>query len=138
MKTLEIYCDGSSSGDAKLMGVGIVFVYNNKVLKHYSYKIPFEGESFIAEYIAVIYALFMIDFYVENIYVYTDNPPIISSYMGIKPDNNIAKKLAELLRERVDNLKCKHFRIRYCKSHSTNVFHNLADKLALEGRNKSF
>lgn len=130
MKTLEIYCDGSAS-DSKLLGCGIVFVSEGKVLNKFSYKIPLSGESFIAEYIAVIYAVYMIDFYVENIYIYTDTPTIIMDYFGtVTASNKYIKKLSELLRQLIDNLNCKHFRLQYVKSHANNLFHNEADVLA--------
>jgi len=130
VKTLEIYCDGSAS-DSKLLGCGIVFVSEGKVLNKFSYKIPLSGESFIAEYIAVIYAVYMIDFYVENIYIYTDTPTIIMDYFGtVTASNKYIKKLSELLRQLIDNLNCKHFRLQYVKSHANNLFHNEADVLA--------
>ena len=130
MKTLEIYCDGSADVSKELLGCGIVFVSDGKILNKFSYKLPITGESLIAEYVAVIYAVYMINFYVENIYIYTDNTPIIMSYLGTNTENKYAKKLAELLRQLVDDLDCKHFRLKYVKSHADNPFHNEADKLA--------
>lgn len=129
MKKLEIYCDGSADLD-KNLGCGIIIVSENKIIKKLSYKLPFKGDSFIAEYIAVIYAVYMVDFYVENLYVYTDNTPIITSYMGANPPSEYAKKLSKLLKQLIDNLNCKHFRLQYVKSHADNPFHNEADKLA--------
>jgi ribonuclease HI len=131
VKTLEIYCDGSAS-DSKLLGCGIVFVSEGKILNKFSYKLPVSGDSYIAEYIAVIYAVYMINFYVENIYIYTDTPSIIMSYFGtiVESKNKYSKKLSELLRQCVDNLNCKHFRLKYVKYHANNSFHNEADILA--------
>jgi ribonuclease HI len=130
VKTLEIYCDGSSS-DSKLLGCGIVFVSEGKVLNKFSYKLPVSGESVIAEYIAVIYAVYMIDFYVENIFIYTDTYTIIMDYFGtVTASNKYLKKLSELLKQLIDNLNCKHFRLQYVKSHAGNPFHNEADVLA--------
>lgn len=130
MKTLEIYCDGSAS-DSKLLGCGIVFVSEGKVLNKFSYKLPVSGDSVIAEYIAVIYAVYMINFYVENVCIYTDTYTIIMDYFGtVTASNKYLKKLSELLRQLIDNLNCKHFRLQYVKSHADNPFHNEADKLA--------
>jgi len=130
VKTLEIYCDGSAS-DSKLLGCGIVLVSEGKVLNKFSYKLPVSGDSYIAEYIAVIYAVYMINFYVENIYIYTDTPTIIMDYFGTATaSNKYIKKLSELLRQLIDNLNCKHFRLQYVKSHANNPFHNEADVLA--------
>lgn len=130
MKTLEIYCDGSAS-DSKLLGCGIVFVSEGKVLNKFSYKLPVSGDSCIAEYITVIYAVYMINFYVENVYIYTDTPTIIMDYFGtVTASNKYIKKLSELLRQLIDNLNCKHFRLQYVKSHANNPFHNEADVLA--------
>lgn len=130
MKTLEIYCDGSAS-DSKLLGCGIVFVSEGRVLNKFSYKLPVLGESVIAEYIAVIYAVYMIDFYVENICIYTDTYTIIMDYFGtVTASNKYLKKLSELLIQCVDNLNCKHFKLKYVKSHADNPFHNEADILA--------
>lgn len=130
MKTLEIYCDGSAS-DSKLLGCGIVFVSEGKVLNKFSYKLPVSGESVIAEYIAVIYAVYMVNFYVENICIYTDTYTIIMDYFGtVTASNKYLKKLSELLIQCVDNLNCKHFKLKYVKSHADNPFHNEADILA--------
>lgn len=130
MKTLEIYCDGSAS-DSKLLGCGIVFVSEGKVLNKFSYKLPVSGESVIAEYIAVIYAVYMVNFYVENICIYTDTYTIIMDYFGtVTTSNKYIKKLSELLIQCVDNLNCKHFKLKYVKSHADNPFHNEADILA--------
>lgn len=129
MKKLEIYCDGSADAN-KDLGCGIVIVSENKIIKELSYKLPFKGDSYIAEYIAVIYAVYMVDFYVEDMYIYTDNPPIIANYMGVRPSNTYTKKLSKILKQLTENLNCKHFRLQYVKSHANNPFHNKADILA--------
>ena len=60
MKELEIYCDGSRDDD-EVLGIGLVFVSNNVILKQLSYKLPFKGASWISEYSALIYALCIIN-----------------------------------------------------------------------------
>ena len=134
MKELEIYCDGSRDEDG-VLGIGLVFVSNNTILKQLSYKLPFKGGSWLSEYTALIYALYMLDTYVENLTIYTDQIGIINQVMGV--DNgkkDLSAKLLKVLKREVERAKCKYFRILYVKSHYNNTFHNLADKLAEKGR----
>ena len=60
--------------------------------------------------------------------------------MGVENGKeDLSKKLLNILKREIKNAKCKYFRILYVKSHDKNTFHNLADKLAEEGRkNGSF
>lgn len=136
--SLKIYVDGSASSNGKFhFGIGIVFVYNGKILKSFSYKVPFIGASFVAEQVAIIYALCMIDFSVDNLTIYTDQMLTINTYNGNAPKNNTSKELIKIINELVDNLDCRQFRLRYCKSHSGNAFHNLADNLARKALNSN-
>lgn len=136
MKELEIYCDGSRD-DFGDLGVGIVFVSNNSILEKISYKLPFKGESYTSEYTSLIYALSMLDSYVEHLTLFTDQLNIVNQVVGFdKPKDKTIIKLLEILKREIKDAKCKYFRISYVKSHNKNTFHDLADKLAEEGRKK--
>lgn len=135
MKELEIYCDGSRDENG-VSGIGLVFVSNNVILKQLSYKLPFKGNgSWLSEYTALIYALYMLDTYVESLTVYTDQIGIINQIMGVENEKeDLSKKLLNIIKREIKGAKCKYFRILYVKSHNKNTFHDLADKLAEEGR----
>ena len=134
MKELEIYCDGSRDENG-VSGIGLVFVSNNVILKQLSYKLPFKGGSWLSEYTALIYALYMLDTYVENLTIYTDQIGIINQIMGVENEKeDLSKKLLNVLKKEIKKAKCKYFRILYVKSHNKNTFHDLADTLAEEGR----
>lgn len=131
MKTLEIYCDGSAKQEQ--IGCGIVFVSDNEIVKEFSYKFPFNGSICHAEYLAIIYALYMVDFYVESLYIYTDNYNFVLNYMGdsLNPSCTAEQsKLSLVVRNLANNLNCKHFKLNYVKSHAKNIYHNRADELA--------
>lgn len=136
MKDLRIYCDGSRD-DLGNLGVGIVFVSNNEVIKTFSYGLPFKGESYIAEFSAILIALSLINSYIENITICTDNVCAVGIVMGesgLSPKHAFLGPLSTLLKESVQNINCKRIRFEKVKSHSSDTFHNLADKWADEGR----
>ena len=90
------------------------------------------GESFVAEISAVICALSMLDTYVENITIFTDQISLINRISNSSQD--LTSKLYAILEEVIDNTKCKKIRFKYVKSHAGNTYHNLADNLANLGR----
>ena len=76
----------------------------------------------------------------KNLTIYTDQIGIINQIMGTEnKKKDLSKELLNILKKEIKQVKCKYFRILYVKSHNKNTFHNLADKLAEEGRkNGSF
>lgn len=134
IKDLQIYCDGSRD-DYGYLGIGLVYVSDDKILKQSSYGLPFKGESYIAEFTAVICALSTLDIFVENLTIYTDQITLVNRTNTAAQES--VSKFYELLEDTIDNVNCRKIRFRYVKSHANNKYHNLADKLADLGRKQN-
>lgn len=134
IKDLHIYCDGSRD-DSEYLGIGLVYVSDGKILKQLSYGLPFKGESYVAEFAAVICALSTLDVFVENLTIHTDQINLINRTNT--SGQELITKLYDLLEDIIDNVDCRKIRFKYVKSHSGNTYHDLADKLADLGRKQN-
>ena len=123
---IEVYTDGAYSSSRNQGGLGIVFIKDNKVIAKFSktYKNTTNNRM---ELMAVIIALQSIKD--ENeITIYSDSMYVIgTATQGWKRKKNL--DLWEKYDAVIDSFKTVTFK--HIKGHSTNVFNNLCDEMAV-------
>ena len=123
---IEVYTDGAYSSSRNQGGLGIVFIKDNKVIAKFSktYKNTTNNRM---ELMAVIIALQSIKD--ENeIIIYSDSMYVIgTATQGWKRKKNL--DLWEKYDAVIDSFKTVTFK--HVKGHSTNVFNNLCDEMAV-------
>ena len=123
---IEVYTDGAYSSSRNQGGLGIVFIKDNKVIAKFSktYKNTTNNRM---ELIAVIIALQSIKD--ENeITIYSDSMYVIgTATQGWKRKKNL--DLWEKYDAVIDSFKTVTFK--HVKGHSTNMFNNLCDEMAV-------
>ena len=123
---IEVYTDGAYSSSRNQGGLGIVFIKDNKVIAKFSktYKNTTNNRM---ELMAVIIALQSIKD--ENeITIYSDSMYVIgTATQGWKRKKNL--DLWEKYDAVIDSFKTVTFK--HVKGHSTNVFNNLCDEMAV-------
>lgn len=123
---IEVYTDGAYSSSRNQGGLGIVFIKDNKVIAKFSktYKNTTNNRM---ELMAVIIALQSIKD--ENeITIYSDSMYVIgTATLGWKRKKNL--DLWEKYDAVIDLFKTVTFK--HVKGHSTNVFNNLCDEMAV-------
>ena len=123
---IEVYTDGAYSSSRNQGGLGIVFIKDNKVIAKFSktYKNTTNNRM---ELMAVIIALQSIKD--ENeITIYSDSMYVIgTATQGWKRKKNL--DLWEKYDAAIDSFKTVTFK--HVKGHSTNVFNNLCDEMAV-------
>ena len=123
---IEVYTDGAYSSSRNQGGLGIVFIKDNKVIAKFSktYKNTTNNRM---ELMAVIIALQSIKD--ENeITIYSDSMYVIgTATQGWKRKKNL--DLWEKYDAVIDTFKTVTFK--HVKGHSTNVFNNLCDEMAV-------
>lgn len=123
---IEVYTDGAYSSSRNQGGLGIVFIKDNKVIAKFSktYKNTTNNRM---ELMAIIIALQSIKD--ENeITIYSDSMYVIgTATQGWKRKKNL--DLWEKYDAVIDSFKTVTFK--HVKGHSTNVFNNLCDEMAV-------
>ena len=123
---IEVYTDGAYSSSRNQGGLGIVFIKDDKVIAKFSktYKNTTNNRM---ELMAVIIALQSIKD--ENeITIYSDSMYVIgTATQGWKRKKNL--DLWEKYDAVIDSFKTVTFK--HVKGHSTNVFNNLCDEMAV-------
>ena len=123
---IEVYTDGAYSSSRNQGGLGIVFIKDNKVIAKFSktYKNTTNNRM---ELMAVIIALQSIKD--ENeITIYSDSMYVIgTATQGWKRKKNL--DLWEKYDAVIDSFKTITFK--HVKGHSTNMFNNLCDEMAV-------
>ena len=123
---IEVYTDGAYSSSRNQGGLGIVFIKDNKVIAKFSktYKNTTNNRM---ELMAVIIALQSIKD--ENeITIYSDSMYVIgTATQGWKRKKNL--DLWEKYDAVIDSFKTVTFK--HVKGHSTNIFNNLCDEMAV-------
>lgn len=123
---IEVYTDGAYSSSRNQGGLGIVFIKDNKVITKFSktYKNTTNNRM---ELMAVIIALQSIKD--ENeITIYSDSMYVIgTATQGWKRKKNL--DLWEKYDTVIDSFKTVTFK--HVKGHSTNMFNNLCDEMAV-------
>ena len=123
---IEVYTDGAYSSSRNQGGLGIVFIKDNKVIAKFSktYKNTTNNRM---ELMAVIIALQSIKD--ENeITIYSDSMYVIgTATQGWKRKKNL--DLWEKYDAVIDTFKTVTFK--HVKGHSTNMFNNLCDEMAV-------
>ena len=123
---IEVYTDGAYSSSRNQGGLGIVFIKDNKVIAKFSktYKNTTNNRM---ELMAVIIALQSIKD--ENeITIYSDSMYVIgTAIQGWKRKKNL--DLWEKYDAVIDSFKTVTFK--HVKGHSTNMFNNLCDEMAV-------
>ena len=123
---IEVYTDGAYSSSRNQGGLGIVFIKDNKVIAKFSktYKNTTNNRM---ELLAVIIALQSIKD--ENeITIYSDSMYVIgTATQGWKRKKNL--DLWEKYDAVIDSFKTVTFK--HVKGHSTNMFNNLCDEMAV-------
>lgn len=123
---IEVYTDGAYSSSRNQGGLGIVFIKDNKVIAKFSktYKNTTNNRM---ELMAVIIALQSIKD--ENeITIYSDSMYVIgTATQGWKRKKNL--DLWEKYDAVIDSFKTVTFK--HVKGHSTNMFNNLCDEMAV-------
>ena len=123
---IEVYTDGAYSSSRNQGGLGIVFIKDNKVIAKFSktYKNTTNNRM---ELMAVIIALRSIKD--ENeITIYSDSMYVIgTATQGWKRKKNL--DLWEKYDAVIDSFKTVTFK--HVKGHSTNMFNNLCDEMAV-------
>ena len=123
---IEVYTDGAYSSSRNQGGLGIVFIKDDKVIAKFSktYKNTTNNRM---ELMAVIIALQSIKD--ENeITIYSDSMYVIgTATQGWKRKKNL--DLWEKYDAVIDSFKTVTFK--HIKGHSTNVFNNLCDEMAV-------
>ena len=123
---IEVYTDGAYSSSRNQGGLGIVFIKDDKVIAKFSktYKNTTNNRM---ELMAVIIALQSIKD--ENeIIIYSDSMYVIgTATQGWKRKKNL--DLWEKYDAVIDSFKTVTFK--YVKGHSTNMFNNLCDEMAV-------
>lgn len=123
---IEVYTDGAYSSSRNQGGLGIIFIKDNKVIAKFSktYKNTTNNRM---ELMAVIIALQSIKD--ENeITIYSDSMYVIgTATQGWKRKKNL--DLWEKYDAVIDSFKTVTFK--HVKGHSTNVFNNLCDEMAV-------
>ena len=123
---IEVYTDGAYSSSRNQGGLGIVFIKDDKVIAKFSktYKNTTNNRM---ELMAVIIALQSIKD--ENeITIYSDSMYVIgTATLGWKRKKNL--DLWEKYDAVIDSFKTVTFK--HVKGHSTNVFNNLCDEMAV-------
>ena len=123
---IEVYTDGAYSSSRNQGGLGIVFIKDNKVIAKFSktYKNTTNNRM---ELMAIIIALQSIKD--ENeITIYSDSMYVIgTATQGWKRKKNL--DLWEKYDAVIDSFKTVTFK--HVKGHSTNVFNNLCDQMAV-------
>ena len=123
---IEVYTDGAYSSSRNQGGLGIVFIKDDKVIAKFSktYKNTTNNRM---ELMAVIIALQSIKD--ENeITIYSDSMYVIgTATQGWKRKKNL--DLWEIYDAVIDSFKTVTFK--HVKGHSTNVFNNLCDEMAV-------
>ena len=146
---LYIYTDGSHRNS--IGGIGLVFLYNNKIIYKISAKIQeIPTTNNRAELFAIYVAMYnlnniKVDGNITSITIYSDSEYSVNSYtknikiweknnyktVGGEPVKNLDIILPtwNILKDTKLNVN-----ILWVKSHADNEYNNLADKLATEGR----
>ena len=123
---IEVYTDGAYSSSRNQGGLGIVFIKDNKIIAKFSktYKNTTNNRM---ELMAVIIALQSIKD--ENeIIIYSDSMYVIgTATQGWKRKKNL--DLWEKYDAVIDSFKTVTFK--HVKGHSTNMFNNLCDEMAV-------
>ena len=123
---IEVYTDGAYSSSRNQGGLGIIFIKDNKVIAKFSktYKNTTNNRM---ELMAVIIALQSIKD--ENeITIYSDSMYVIgTATQGWKRKKNL--DLWEKYDAVIDSFKTVTFK--HVKGHSTNMFNNLCDEMAV-------
>lgn len=123
---IEVYTDGAYSSSRNQGGLGIVFIKDNKVIAKFSktYKNTTNNRM---ELMAIIIALQSIKD--ENeITIYSDSMYVIgTATQGWKRKKNL--DLWEKYDAVIDSFKTVTFK--HVKGHSTNMFNNLCDEMAV-------
>ena len=123
---IEVYTDGAYSSSRNQGGLGIVFIKDNKVIAKF-YKTYKNTTNNRMELMAIIIALQSIKD--ENeITIYSDSMYVIgTATQGWKRKKNL--DLWEKYDAVIDSFKAVTFK--HVKGHSTNMFNNLCDEMAV-------
>lgn len=130
MSSYILYTDGAYSSTRNKMGIGLVFLKENKLILRYS-KMFEGGTNNMAEIIAIILALKMIKQPIESLIVRTDSEYCIGcATKGWKRSKNV-KLWEEFDKQytRVSEL-CPNIVFQHVKGHNGDKWNEYCDKLA--------
>lgn len=132
MSKITAYCDGAYSPARKTSGSGVVILKDGEIVLKYGKR--FEGgTNNTAELCAVILAMSSVVKPIDEFELYTDSMYII----GTINDNwavKSNKKLWNRFKEHYVKLYklCPKISFHWVKGHDSNIYNNLADKLAVQ------
>lgn len=130
MSSYILYTDGAYSSTRNRMGIGLVFLKENKLILRYS-KMFEGGTNNMAEIIAIILALKMIKQPIESLIIRTDSEYCIGcATKGWKRSKNV-KLWEEFDKQytRVSEL-CPNIVFQHVKGHNGDKWNEYCDKLA--------
>lgn len=137
MGKLVIYTDGSYRPSKKQMGIGIVYIYNDNVIKEYSDTIK-GGTNNIAELTAIYRALKSIKKNIEELEIVSDSEYsiqcITNETWNPKSNVELINKIKDQLKE-TQKLVSKPIEFRHTFGHMSDKWNNKADKLATTASN---
>lgn len=128
---LVIYTDGACHVTTKIGGIGIVFTKDNKLVSSYSKQFTNVTNNQM-ELLAVMYALSAIKD-TDIVTIYSDSQYVLGCITkGWKRKKNVGlwQKFDKVYEQALK--KCPNIKFEWVKGHDTNIFNNMADKLARE------
>ena len=143
-----IYTDGSHSEENG--GIGLVYVYKDQIISKVSEKVrEYPTTNNRSELFAIYVALFNIKDFTKHYIIYSDSEYSVKTYTyyifnyiknGFKTSNGSPVKnrdIIEISWELIKFIKSQTIlEIGWIKAHDDNIYNNLADELANEGRKK--
>lgn len=128
---MVIYTDGSYRSSRDQMGIGIVWVENDKIIRKY-FDTRKGGSNSVAELLAVYIALQSIQQPLESLEIVSDSEyalgMIFKNWKAKKHEKFIDKIRKEV--QRVQVLVNSEIAFRHVKGHGTDKLNNLVDSLA--------
>lgn len=124
-----IYTDGAYSAKLNQGGIGIVVRKGLDVILKYNKAFKNTTNNQM-ELLAVIYALLCVKKPIDRLYIYSDSQYVINCIDKWERKKNI--KLWNLFDKVKSEVPCNDIQFVWVKGHSTNVYNNLADDLAVK------
>ena len=138
MKKIKIWCDGAFKPSLQQGGIGVVWVYKNKVVHVYSKGFKnseeFKVTNQTMEIFAAMIALLSVKTELESLEIVTDSMYVIGcASLGWKRKSNIKlwNKFDKVLEDAQKLVKTK-IKFTHTRGHESDELNNLADELASE------
>ena len=139
LKPLQIFTDGASRGNPGPSGVGFVLKQDGVVLEKIGYFLPLQVTNNVAEYLALVAALSLVeDKFVgsplafTNLEIFADSELLIKQLKGVyKVKNMVLAQLHAVIFSKLHAIG-KH----YAFCHIRREHNSLADKMANQGIDK--